>query len=320
MKEFFKNINPFNRIEPTNKWLYLLKVVLKFAVVYLSNIFLIALLLWLIGIVGGDNLFKRENVHNETLKFVVYYAHAFSIILTIILVRFVDKKPLSSVGLTKKGIWQVSLGVLYALVSASLVVFVLIVTKQYKFNGLNPDRNYKKILFILGAFITYALAEELLCRGVIESRLNEKFNIHVCVFVAFLVFCIPHVIELFSYSPKYSVVAILNFFIISYIFSLLLDVYKNIYVCCGFHAMWNVLFCSVIGSNINGVDSHSAIFSFSFNGNVLNGGDYGVECGLITGIVLAVFCVVLAVTLKIVHKKEKIKILTNPIKSEKTDL
>jgi membrane protease YdiL (CAAX protease family) len=236
------------------------------------------------------------------------------------LVAKVDKKTLSYLGLKKRKIHQTFYGILYAMVAVLIIVLVLVACGQYKFVGLNHDRDLKKVFLFLGAFIIYALAEELLCRGLIENHLKDKFKIHLCVFVAFVAFCIPHLIELFTYELKYSLVAILNLLIISYIFSLLLDVYDNIFVCIGFHTTWNVLFYTVIGSNINGSKSEFSIFSFTAKNSLLNGGAYGIEYGIITFIVLFIIGIILSLGLKYLHKHAESKLLLIPKNNKKTDL
>jgi len=323
MENFWTSINPFTNNHVENRWLYLIKVVLKFGVIYISNIFATGILLLLIHLIGGYDIFYGEFIQAESLELIIYYSHIISIVLTIVFVKKIDKQPPSSLGIEKRDAWKFSLGMLYAFVAVLIVLGVLVIFKQYHFIGLNPNRNIKKVIFSLGAFVIYALAEELLCRGLIENRLKERFNIHICVIVSFVVFCIPHLVELFTYQPKYSVVAIINLLCISYIFSLLLDVYDNVYVCSGFHTTWNVLFYSVIGSNINGSISESSIFYFKEKNSLLNGGAYGIEYGLITNIVLIVFIIILSFVLREVHKRQHSKLLLAPKKQEKppkTDL
>ncbi len=318
MRNFWTSINPFTNNNVENKWLYLIKVVLKFGVIYVANIFATGILLLIIHLVGGYDIFYGEFVEAESLELIVYYGHIVSIVLTLLFVSKIDKQPPSSLGLKKRDVWKFSLGILYAFIAVLIVIGVLIACKQYHFLGLNPNRNIKKVFISLGAFIIYGLAEELLCRGLIENRLKERFNIHICVIVSFVVFCIPHLIELFTYQPKYSAVAIINLLCISYIFSLLLDVYNNVYVCIGFHTTWNVLFYSVIGSNINGSTSESSIFSFSANNSLLNGGEYGIEYGLITSVILVVFAIILSFVLRVAHKHQHSKLLLVPKKQEKS--
>jgi len=307
MKNFLVKINPFNNVEVGNRWLFLIKTILKFLVVYLINSLFAMLVVFTIKFLMTKSDFLSSHLNDERIKLIAYYTYLISIILTILFVKIFDKQPYSTLGLTKKW-WQFIYGAIIAFVVVFAIVLVLVVTKQLKFNGLNPKwAPFKGILF-LGAFIVYAIAEEMLCRGVIENRIRKRFNLHICVFVSFLAFCVPHVVELlseiFSHKAKYALINLANLLLISYCFSLFLDAYDNIYVCSGFHTAWNFSFYSIMGSVINGIKSETSIFSFTFKDSVLSGGAEGVESGLIATCVLAVLCIILTISVKIKEKKE----------------
>ena len=308
MKNFLKQINPFNNIKVENKWLFLIKTILKFAFVYLLNLAVIFLIGGIIKLLVPKVTFLKLHLNEERLKLIGYYLHFISIVITLIMVKAIDKESYQSVGLVKRKWWQVLIGFGVALLVGIIVVLVLVFSKQLKFNGINKNWNPIKGILFLGAFFVYAIAEELLCRGLIENRIRKKFNIHICVTVAFLAFCVPHFVELvselFSGKAKYAIVSILNLLLISYCFSLFLDEFDNIFVCSGFHTGWNFLLYSVIGSRVNGIKSETSIFSFTVKSSIFSGGAEGLEAGLVASVLLFILCVILTIFVKRKEKRE----------------
>ena len=144
MKNFFKSINPFTNEEVGNRWLYLIKILLKYATVYLANMLVTAIVLLIVQLRSGYDFYNSEYMNSENFELIIYYCHIFSILLTLFLVAKVDKKTLSYLGLKKRKIHQIFYGVLYAMVAVLIIVLVLVACGQYKFVGLNHDRDLKK--------------------------------------------------------------------------------------------------------------------------------------------------------------------------------
>lgn len=293
MFKFLHQISPFNNCEPKNRYLLLIKTIIKYIVIYALGL----LLAYLSTVVVRKGLnykpFGDKQLGENAHLLLEHYGHGFCILVAVIFVKIESKHGLQSLGLTRK-IWQVLIGFIISVVALYGIVFILVRLGQMSYLGVNPKLNYLRAGIFIGGYFIYSLAEETLCRGFVENRIRHRFNLHVCVWISFALFCLPHIPALFDGGLLYGTVGLINLLLISYIFSLMLDEFDNIYVCSGFHCLWYVLSSTLIESS-SGHLQDTAILSFDIKDNILTGNG-NLSAGLITVVILT-FLLTLFVTL-----------------------
>ena len=298
IKEFIKNISPFNNRTEMPKILYIIKVIIIFwAFKFIGELVGEALAI-AVHFACGKNPLKGEMFDMNTITIITYLGYSVMIFVIFILWKLFQKKTIAELGFTRKfGSYFVGAVAGTILLAVSIIVAVL--AGAFKFNGIFADIDVKMVSMMTLCFVFQGAMEEVLCRGVVQQLLIKKASVPVTLGVAAALFTIPHLGNMAG-SPVIIVVAIVNLVLISLIFSLLTIRFKSIWAACGLHSAWNYILYSILGLNLSGKDgSVIAVFDMSSVGsNVLNGADYGIEASIITTVVLAVAAGILIVLLK----------------------
>ena len=303
MIKFLKDISPFNEIEPDSRYRLLIKTVIKYFIIYFVGLLFAYLATVIVRWMLNYKPFGDKALGKNALMLLEHYGHGFCIIVAIIFMKVQSKKGMQSLGLTKQ-VWQVFIGIIVSCVALAFILLVLLGFNQIEYLGTNKNLNLLKAVIFVGGYFVYSLAEETLCRGFIENRLRHRFNLHVCVWVSFALFCLPHIPELFHEGLVYGLIGLLNLLLISYIFSLMLDEFDNIYVCSGFHCVWYALSSMLIGEHISGVNS-TYLLVFNIKDNIYTGNG-NLSASLITVLILT-FILLLFVDLVKLKKYFKLK-------------
>ena len=298
IKEFIKNISPFNNRTDMPKILYIIKVIIIFwAFKFIGELVGEALAI-AVHFACGKNPLKGEMFDMNTITIITYLGYSVMIFVIFILWKLFQKKTIAELGFTRKfGSYFVGAVAGTILLAVSIIVAVL--AGAFKFNGIFADIDVKMVSMMTLCFVFQGAMEEVLCRGVVQQLLIKKASVPVTLGVAAALFTIPHLGNMAG-SPVIIVVAIVNLVLISLIFSLLTIRFKSIWAACGLHSAWNYILYSILGLNLSGKDERvTTVFDMSSSGsNILNGADYGIEASIITTVVLAVAAGILIVLLK----------------------
>ena len=287
IKEFIKNISPFNNRTDMPKLLYVIKVILIFWVFKFGAELVGEGIVLAIHFACGKNPLQGEMFGDITITLITYYGYGVMIGIIILLWKLFQRKTLTELGLARPA-WSyfagAGAGTLLLLVSVALAVLTV----------RNIDT--AMVFLMLGAFIFQGAFEEVLCRGIVQQLLQKK-SIPVAVGVSTALFTIPHIGNMDFSAPAIAVTAVINLILISVIFSLLTIRFKSIWAACGLHSIWNYILYSILGLNLSGNDEiNAAVFDMSSVGdNILNGGKYGIEASIITTAVLVAAAIALIV-------------------------
>jgi len=90
-------------------------------------------------------------------------------------------------------------------------------------------------------------------------------------------------------------IGVVNLYLVSAIFSMLVLLRSNIEIACGLHSFWNFVLYGMMGLSASGSQckADSILQFYVKHGNILNGGEYGIEAGMVTTFVLGLFLIVL---------------------------
>ena len=289
MKQFLKNISPFNNRTEMPTLLFVVKKILAFWLCYIAGLFIAEGAVIILHFALGKNMLVGDVFDPQTITLIMYYGYIVMAGVALLYWKLIEKKPLSEMGLTKRfGNYLIGIlaGVLLLAVSVAAIVF----TGSIKYHGIYNNADILMILLLFGGFIIQGATEEILCRGIVLHTLKEKTSVAVAVNVSTVLFIMPHCSSLFEQGVVYGILGVCNLALISTIFSLLTIRFKSIWAACGLHSFWNAILYSVLGLNLSGNDETvTAIFNMQFVGkNIWNGGEYGIEASIITTVVLAI--------------------------------
>mgnify|MGYP000485353600 CR=1 FL=1 len=288
MKQFLKNILPFNNRTEMPTALFVAKKILAFWLCYIVGLFVAEGAIILLHFALGKNMLVGEVFDAQTITLITYYGYIIMFGVALIYWKLIEKKPLSKMGLTKR-FGNYFIGAAIGIVLLFVSVCAIIVTGNIEFHGLFKNADIFMIILLLGGFIVQGATEEILCRGIALHTLKEKTPTWLAIAVSTVLFIIPHWSSLFDGGAIYGVIGVANLVLISIIFSLLTIRFKSIWVACGLHSFWNAILYCVLGLNLSGNDETvTAVFNMqSLGENIWNGGVYGIEASVITTVVLA---------------------------------
>lgn len=192
--------------------------------------------------------------------------------------RAVMKNPLHDMGLIslmrKKKDLFVGMGLGFVCCSAVFVCIMAFGGGQIVSDGLNPSLVG---LAWAGVFVLVALAEEIMNRGFIMAVLRRTRNTYFIVIVPSVIFGLIHLT-----NPGVSVLSVINIILIGIVFSYMFLKSGNIWMCIGYHFTWNTFQGVVYGMPVSGLDIPGLITVQFTNPNLVNGGAFGMEGGLMT--------------------------------------
>lgn len=303
MKNILEMVSPFNAKEDMPAILFIIKKVLAFMFIYFISMILSEFVTIIAHYIMGYNVLQGEMISIQGMTLMKYYGYGIFMIVAILYCKVVEKRSLKNMGFNSK-IFDYTRGILIGIVLVVMSIGLIMITGNISYNGVLENINYIIIFAFLGGFIIQGAMEETLCRGFLMTSLAKKVSNPVAIFISSLVFAVPHFASLLNGNLIYRCIGIVNIFLVSAIFSLLIIYRRNIWIACGMHSFWNFFLFNVIGLNLSGSGKKPiSIFDFSTsNENIINGGVYGIEASIITTVVLGI-CMVF-----IILKYSKLKV------------
>lgn len=302
IKNFFKNISPFNSREDMPKALLLIKTFLAFELCRWVGLLLAEGIVIGAHLICGKNVLKGEMFDFTTGVLIQYFGYIIPIFVTMLYWKLFKKKMLSELGVTKKvGSWFV--GAAAGVIVLGVCAAAVIATGTIRVNGFFADPDILVIVLMFFGFVIQGAFEEFLCRGLVMCSLKGKVSLPVVFAANAFMFALPHFSTLFESEPEYIVTGILALVAISCVFSFITLRAENIWAACGFHTLWNFCLESIMGLNLSGIESGktAALIDMSTVGeNLLNGGKYGIESSVITVVILTAA----SIALFFVYKKK----------------
>ena len=131
----------------------------------------------------------------------------------------------------------------------------------------------------LVAFVLVGIAEEALNRGFLMAVLRRCRNVPVIIIVPSVIFGLLHLrnpgVTFFSFS---------NIVLAGILFSYMFLRSGSIWMCIGYHITWNIFQGVVYGMPVSGLQPPGIITTKYMESNLLNGGAFGIEGGILTTI------------------------------------
>ncbi len=198
--------------------------------------------------------------------------------------KFVDKKPFSSLGFEKGDIWRDILkGFAFGFIIMLMGFSILIMIKQIEFININLDLFSFFLSFALYIFV--AISEEILLRGYVLKNLMFSFHNYIALIISSVIFSLMHM-----GNPHINLFSLFELFIAGILLGLPYILTKKLWFSIALHFSWNFFQGTIFGFNVSGQEHYSIIETKFINATIWNGGDFGFE-----GSIISIFLQILAI-------------------------
>lgn len=294
-KGIIQNLSPFNNKSNMTTAEYIIKKVLAFILIYgVSALLGEGIIIGILYAMGYDPL-HGIMPQGQISELLVYYGFLVFSAVTFLYCRVVEKKNLKRIGFSGNPVSYLA-GALMAVVLLAIIIGIGCVCGSIRFYGLGKNVSISSLLLWALAFGIQGATEEIMCRGFLLHALKDRVSAPLAIFVSSTAFVFPHLSSLLEAEFVYVVIGLINLYLISAIFSVLVMRRANIWSACGLHSAWNFILYTIMGLTVSGSESASqgVVLFGAEEASVLNGAQYGVEASVITTAVLGFVLFVMA--------------------------
>lgn len=235
------------------------------------------------GAAAGEVSLTLSNIDriipNETL--IELYLTALALLLTIVYVRFIERRSFYSMGFgRRKALRKYLAGALAGTVLFSAAAGLLLLSGTFYRARLS---SFPFFLLFLPGFAVQGASEELLLRGYLMNSLAARHNVPAAVAVSSCLFGALHLLN--PHVTALSVLNIVLFGAFAAFYALFTD---SLWGACALHGMWNFFEGSFFGFPVSGLGEGDSLLAASVKGPAwFTGGSFGPEGGVAVTLVLA---------------------------------
>ena len=193
--------------------------------------------------------------------------------------KLFDRKPIREIGLIniKVGYKDLFKGLAFGSISMILVFIILIISGNISLKSPLSSPNFNLSLLIqLIFFIFVGISEEMFSRGYCMTVLRQTGNTWIALIVSSIIFSVLH-----SLNPNMSIISYLNLFLVGLLFAYMFLKSNNLWLPIGYHIMWNYFEGNIFGFQVSGLSAESLFKLNAPVNNIITGGGFGPEGGLI---------------------------------------
>jgi membrane protease YdiL (CAAX protease family) len=244
---------------------------------------------YLIGLLAGSAIgmslvpgSKRDAaIDRNTLVTLAFLVSAIvAITLSLVFRRFVDGKPIVTLGLERhlhrNDAWA---GLLLSIVLVGLGSLILFFTGNLRW----VDARFSGSEFFLSLMLILLLAvgEEFVFRGYLLNNLMESFNKWTALLASAMLFTIAH-----SFNPNLGPLALINLFLGGILLGMNFIYTKTLWFAIGFHFGWNFLQGYVLGYAVSGIETETMLTQELKGHPIMTGNSFGFEGSIIATVVM----------------------------------
>ncbi|MFQ9697530.1 MAG: lysostaphin resistance A-like protein [Zhenhengia sp.] len=219
-----------------------------------------------------------------------------SIVAIIILFKVMNRKTTEDMGLTpvKRDYKDLLIGLLLGAASITLIIGINYIMGDTRFNGVHITWD---LILGLILFISVGFVEEILVRGCFQHIIYYRHGIAWAIIIPSLIFSVMHFL-----NPNISYIAALNIALVGIVFGIMTYKSGNLWMAIGYHITWNYFQGNIFNIEVSGsAYGRGLIKSIRVEDNLLNGGAFGIEGGLICTLLL----IITIIYFGFFYKKEK---------------
>jgi hypothetical protein len=204
---------------------------------------------------------------------------------TAVLLRLVERRPLSTIGLPLDAPWVRSLACGLVLGASPVVLLVaVLVAAGHAEIGVGTVSSATALGSWLALVLALALVsslEELILRGYGLQLLSEAGGRWMAALVTGALFGLMHV-----ENPGANAWGLVNTAANAVLLAWLVMRTGSLWMACAYHASWNVTGASVLGMRLSGMDHAGGLLATRLSGpDWLSGGSYGFEGSVVVGLI-----------------------------------
>ena len=207
------------------------------------------------------------------------------IIACVVYCRSIEKRSLASMGFRRHyAVLEYFVGICIGIVLFGAVAGIGIVSGAFEYKGISSFSIPMIIFYFLG-YIIQGASEEILIHGYYMTSVARKSDTFYSLFISSFVFALLH----FG-NNGINIIAFINLFLFGLLMGLYILKRGNIWGICAIHSVWNFIQGNVMGLSVSGMDKSSSVFMFEIKEgyNLVTGGDFGPEGGIIVTLVLLI--------------------------------
>lgn len=197
--------------------------------------------------------------------------------------KILEKKPIKAMGLTsiKKDWKDFIIGLFFGIVSISAVFGMLVATGHLVVENPTAPQFPSSLMMSLIMFIGVGFGEEILGRGYMMSVLKQTGSKWKMLSISSIIFSLMH-----AMNPNTGLIPFINLFLIGALFAYMFLSTNNIWMPIGYHITWNFFQGNIFGIAVSGLEQEGIYTSYMPTNNLLNGGAFGVEGGIMTTLII----------------------------------
>ena len=254
---------------------------LKFVGVFL----LVEIVMELVGGLLAALLLGELAKDPQVSLMVSLYFQIFGIGLMMLYCRFLEKRPITSMGFRGKDFWRQYLrGLLIGFGMMTAVVLLGWALGGFRYAGLYEHIEPGILLLFFLGFMIQGMFEEVMCRGYFMVSASRKSAVLAGVIANSVLFALLHV-----FNGGFDVLPAINLVLFGAFASLYMLKTDNIWGAGAIHSVWNFSQGCFFGLSVSGMPLLQTVFVFdSTDRALISGGAFGPEGGLPVTLVYAV--------------------------------
>lgn len=222
---------------------------------------------------------------SNPIVFLLFILQNVAIILVVwVYWKLLDKRPIRDLGLIniKKGYKDLIMGLIFGAISMTIVFAVLVISGSSKL--VTPLSTPNVSISLLSGFIMFifvGFGEEIFSRGYCLTVLKQTDRMWVPLVVSSIIFSLMHI-----GNSNVSIIGLLNIFLVGVLFAYMTIKSHNIWMAIGYHITWNYFQGNIFGFEVSGTAAEGLYSTRPVVENIINGGKFGPEGGLIATVVI----------------------------------
>jgi len=246
-----------------------------------------------------------ENL-NLLLRRIVTCGFQISIFFT--WVRFIEKRKIFTIGFRhNKKLHKFLTGFFIGITAITIITIILFLlgTIQIEMNkSIDMNMNtYMGITLIMLGWLVQSASEEIGIRGWLIPLLGAKYSVSVAIFITSIVFGILHL-----FAPNVTMLSFINLILSGLFFALYAISEDCLWGVWGCHFGWNFALGNIYAFSVSGFSSIGfTIFKVKAIGsNILTGGSFGPEGGLLATLVLIMGIIICGIRIKMYFSRRTV--------------
>ena len=202
-------------------------------------------------------------------------------------IRFIDRKPLKSIGLILKGYEKdLKLGLALGAGLIAIGFLILFILGYLSVDGFSFPIGTVILYFLL--FVVVSFHEEIMMRGYVLNNLMQSMNRYVALSISSVIFMSIHLL-----NPNVNFLSVVNLFLAGIVLGIYYIHKPNLWLPIGMHLTWNFFQGPIFGFEVSGIETKS-IINQSVRGNeIITGGAFGFEGSILATILIITIIVYL---------------------------